>query len=1006
MDNIIFDDNIKVSVLQSPVNPIVGDEVVFTANVIFSRPSDNYSIPNTYFFSYTWLASNDGGDTFYQVGNDTEELVITNIDTNFFNTIYKVQVALIDLDNIILTEAGDNLATQFGEILLKPNNNSTLSIQATNNTSSTSNISPTSNNTDLIGLEIANLETVVTEAAAFDTTVNEENTAEVLSGQVTIDKTQNNQTIDGSPLVLVPAEELPDPTIETDLNQQSILSGTKFFKYTKELNMACDTKLSYQVCKGGATGPYETLQDCLDAGGCSDDDMITITKFDIAKNKLGDSIGYSKNYLIGPPDQGGIYLIERIKSYCCNSNNLVEWCPLEKKTGDGTCENKNSTKDAYIPSKNDPKCKECFEIIDRTKEIGITIDPSEITDDCGCNPPNAKIKDSPIRAEIGRVVDSPQQAEVEIVFKCDTFDALIQTDQATGITNTSETNIAGIGSFIHWLLYSTEIVQKEVWVDATPQHLRNLPGHGFHKIVKTWVPRVVPRISFSAIGTGLRYVGQGILARIAAGTVLAISAEIGVVAAVGYGAYYVVSNLTTQWLTPTGGVTSREPVRQMQCTDTIFKRVYKCLDDQYSDPKDPAQYYKCDVKYTIAGDLYEDEQIISQLNYTPTYTCNCLRANGEQYQGSVTVKRWTTGDLQAEGLSVDQIRALNLQCQLYITEVTGKPGSTCECTTPDPIDVLADQGMSSALCAVVSQSGAVNVDRVYKYYIPAFNPDKFNVVRQDIRDCMQATGDCMSDCDGFYCCDSKKDFVYELVGVGSSSFVCNIGKNVLPPNDCPGASTVTFDKCNDISTKTINISLYKIIKRLRNCNEITDNDSVFVDEEWAVWKVKNAVKEGVGLIYHYEEKDSSDPADKTVIAPVQLASDGKTVLVPELTKHSKYEFKSPQTVSNTDNICDLCKVLYSVSEGASDYPCNDRNIDTSQFCGWKAGCNIDNSSDETPFNIAIITQNANPSFSDLSKVNNDYTRNGFYDDFGKAMADATKIVGNRGIILSSPCPDP
>ena len=100
MDNIIFNDNIEVSITKSPDYPIEGDDIVFTANVRIVNAAD-YSIPDNYFLSYTWMESQDGGATYYKVGQDLENLIISNISKVFFNNLYKVQVALVNFENII-----------------------------------------------------------------------------------------------------------------------------------------------------------------------------------------------------------------------------------------------------------------------------------------------------------------------------------------------------------------------------------------------------------------------------------------------------------------------------------------------------------------------------------------------------------------------------------------------------------------------------------------------------------------------------------------------------------------------------------------------------------------------------------------------------------------------------------------------------------------------------------------------------------------------------------------
>lgn len=456
---------------------------------------------------------------------------------------------------------------------------------------------------------------------------------------------------------------------------------------------------------------------------------------------------------------------------------------------------------------------------------------------------------------------------------------------------------------------------------------------------------------------------------------------------------------------PNGNYQSAAPLRQIRCKDTIFKRVYKCIDDQYSGSDNPRQYYECDVQNTPDGELYNDEQIVTPLNFTPEYTCNCIRSNGETYQGSITLKRWSSSDLLSEGMSLDNVQSLGLYCEWFVTEVRGKPGSTCTCTLPNPLDTLFNQSMSPELVDMVRQSNAINLNPIYTYTIPEFNPDKFTVESRDIRDCIKATEQCQvgfqGGCDGFYCCDSMRIYVYEVVGAGNDSFVCNIGKDIPPPNTCPGASIVRFDRCNDDSTDTIPVALYRINKKLKDCSDVVDNISLFVNEREAEAVVKNAIgPQGVAVVYRYEERDSRDPADISQIAPPIMS--GNIQLVPALYKHAKYVFTTAYKLSNLNDPCNVCKILYTVTEGSGDYPCDDRNINRDEFCGWSAGCNISNSTDSTPYKKAIITQKTRPTQSDINNITNE--RGGFYDDFGTAMSDAEALISPRGIVISSPCP--
>ena len=93
MDNLIFDDNIKVSIVQTPTSPIDGDDVVFSARISIDNQTGAYHETSTYFFSYTWLMSNDGGNSFYQIGQDLDTLTINNTLHNVKNVFERKKLA-------------------------------------------------------------------------------------------------------------------------------------------------------------------------------------------------------------------------------------------------------------------------------------------------------------------------------------------------------------------------------------------------------------------------------------------------------------------------------------------------------------------------------------------------------------------------------------------------------------------------------------------------------------------------------------------------------------------------------------------------------------------------------------------------------------------------------------------------------------------------------------------------------------------------------------------------
>jgi hypothetical protein len=264
MDNIIFNDSIEVSITKSPDYPIEGDDIVFTANVRIANTTD-YSIPDNYFLSYTWMESQDGGATYYRVGQDLEILTILNISKAFFNNLYKVQVALVNFENIILTEDGDNLTTQFGEILIGNNSSLNMSAQSTND-NILSDVPAISADTSITALDIVNLNSVIDEAITYDTTLNDINQAIVAGGQITIDKNNNAQILNGQNLQQATLNELPDLQIETPTSGLSIQANNRHTNRSIKKTLACGT-INYKECVQDNGGEFESKEQCTGCNG-------------------------------------------------------------------------------------------------------------------------------------------------------------------------------------------------------------------------------------------------------------------------------------------------------------------------------------------------------------------------------------------------------------------------------------------------------------------------------------------------------------------------------------------------------------------------------------------------------------------------------------------------------------------------------------------------------------------------------------------------------------------
>lgn len=1026
MENLLFDNNIKVTVTQSPINPVAGDDVTFNASVFFSRPSEDYAIPNTYFFSYTWLVSSDGGNNFYQVGYDLEELIIYNIDQTFFNNIYKVQVALIDLNNIILTEDGDNLTTQFGEIIVGSSSSSSLSIQTINNNSSTTNVSPVGTNSNIESLDTVNLESVIQEASAFDTTITPETSAEVLSGQVTLDKFGNSQIIDGAPLVITPVEELPDPIVETEMNQQSIMFTT-YNARLREWIVACDTKLSYKVCKQSSSVlPIgdTSLENCLSTNNaCTEDDILTIpiANFDRSDPdrpiSLGNSIGsmpsYIVNKIIGSPYDFFPGSSSIIRTGCC-TGNLMQVCPFEKKTGSGNCDGEYL--DTYIPSIPTERCKNNYVLVRRKKSVLLDAKIAAQNprlfrdDDCGCN--RGDNPSIPLTMELKAIENT--DGTLQVSYETNSFDQPIP-ETNTGIGSFSDNSQIlvkrpdpGDVGHVQSIINSVVGLKNGMNLEQVRQKfIENSGGTTAAAVAAARAAAAHARLLVSAVS-----------AAAPAGTTLGtitLGGAYATAGVAGFGLGYTISYITGLRYTFVFFYRDRNgtaaPIHQIECQDTIFKQIYKCIDTRYTDSDDESQYITCDIQLkSDRTGIASYEQLQSPpIFFEPSYNCNCIRSNGEQYTGSITIERWNTDELLSKGLSLSEINGFDPGCKWYVTEHIGKPDSNCECRlnnfpVSDPEIPQLDQFIPY-----------INIDRVYNYTIAGIRPDYFNVVNQPIVDCIAPKSTkCSAKCEGFYCCGDQPSFVFEKGSVGSGTTKCNESKTFIYPtenseSDLPQI-TQTIDICSPLSSKELAVSLFTSTKRVKQCTDIVgegQNNNLFLTEPDLIESIKTSLTaNSLGILFKYQEVD--DPNNRVILENRILASDGITELMPPLYKHSKLEADGGQIiVPNDRNYCDFCKVLYELAEGADQYPCDDASLSTapdSPLCGWKANCNIPNSTDSTPYKKVTISRILDPSADQLSRVTNNYRMGGFYDDLGRAIADAQTLAGTRGIVISNPCP--
>lgn len=283
MNDVIFNNEIKVTVVQNPEIAEDGDTVEFSATPQLLFATENRTGIDNYSFTYTWMVSYDGGLSYKKTGTNTDKLVLENINTKVFNnSIYKVKVVLEDLEDFLLAENGDRILTQIGEILLFNNNNTALSIQSdvvTNDTSVTSvnNSSDTSN----APLNFLNIEGTVNEALVFDNTITQDIQAEIISLQSKIAMDNQAKSIDGEIIIDVNLPSTPN----TEIVLPSEILGIQANCYIAvKKKIGNDPYIQYEVCEtGGAAGlftncssssNFNTLAECQADGRCGSDSEL------------------------------------------------------------------------------------------------------------------------------------------------------------------------------------------------------------------------------------------------------------------------------------------------------------------------------------------------------------------------------------------------------------------------------------------------------------------------------------------------------------------------------------------------------------------------------------------------------------------------------------------------------------------------------------------------------------------------------------------------------------
>jgi len=277
MDTIIFDNFVKVTVTQEPTEPTVGDTVKFTAipNLVF--PDDTRSNGIYYSFDYTWAVSSDGGQTYIKTGDNSDTLIVPNINDLFSNQTYKVKIILRDNDDSILTENGDFLLTQMGEIIIRNNNLLPLSVQteeSPNNSNTSQDIVSNSIITDK-SLGFINLEKVIDQSISFDTTIDDELKTEILSGQSksldSLDTTNISSPIQETITLITDTSSVQTPTQQQSiqiLNNCAVLAphAETVGNSTIRWNLCEEIPDSWLGTQCTGYNVYDSLSDCLSRG--------------------------------------------------------------------------------------------------------------------------------------------------------------------------------------------------------------------------------------------------------------------------------------------------------------------------------------------------------------------------------------------------------------------------------------------------------------------------------------------------------------------------------------------------------------------------------------------------------------------------------------------------------------------------------------------------------------------------------------------------------------------
>ena len=326
--DIILPNQITVRVTQSPLDPLPGDTVIFSTEVVLDNAFD-YELNNNfnYFYSYEWTVSRDNGFSFVSAGPDLDTLTLENISQSFYGEIYKLEVTLIDLNNMILTEDGDVLASHQGAVLLVDNTgilsiqNEELEPEPNVHAETISNKSSPSEE----ALQLLDVNSTTSELAEFDPLIDDETADTINSSQGLSARESVAQNIDNPPLEVFLDDFVDESEIVLPTEAQSVsIQNNNYERVRIFQGVGCKTYLMYLDCQPSIDGEFSSLEDCMSGNtACNFNDPNRAVTVKL-KEKV--NIGEVKNWKL---TQNGT-----TETYCCpNTVTLCPGGPLECTAG-------------------------------------------------------------------------------------------------------------------------------------------------------------------------------------------------------------------------------------------------------------------------------------------------------------------------------------------------------------------------------------------------------------------------------------------------------------------------------------------------------------------------------------------------------------------------------------------------------------------------------------------------------------------------------------------------